>query len=106
MTPVESSAAEKPAARPSLSDKPSIAVLPFQNMSGDVEQEYFCDGLVEDIITTLSKLDGLGSSRAIRASSTKVARSTSGKRRDSSACVMFSRAASAGAGPGSGSRRN
>ena len=59
MTPVEPSAAEKPATRPSLSDKPSIAVLPFQNMSGDVEQEYFCDGLVEDIITTLSKLDGL-----------------------------------------------
>jgi adenylate cyclase len=40
-------------------DKPSIAVLPFQNMSGDPEQDYFCDGLVEDIITTLSKLDGL-----------------------------------------------
>ena len=34
-------------------------MLPFQNMSGDAEQEYFCDGLVEDIITTLSKLDGL-----------------------------------------------
>lgn len=42
-----------------LSDKPSIAVLPFQNMSGDPEQDYFCDGLVEDIITTLSKLAGL-----------------------------------------------
>jgi adenylate cyclase len=42
-----------------LPDKPSIAVLPFQNMSGDAEQEYFCDGLVEDIITTLSKLNGL-----------------------------------------------
>ncbi len=41
------------------SDKPSIAVLPFQNMSGDPEQDYFCDGLVEDIITTLSKLTGL-----------------------------------------------
>ena len=40
-------------------DKPSIAVLPFQNMSADAEQEFFCDGLVEDIITTLSKLDGL-----------------------------------------------
>jgi adenylate cyclase len=40
-------------------DKPSIAVLPFQNMSGDPEQDYFCDGLVEDIITTLSKLAGL-----------------------------------------------
>ena len=44
---------------PSLPDKPSIAVLPFENMSGDPEQEYFSDGLVEDIITTLSKLSGL-----------------------------------------------
>jgi adenylate cyclase len=42
-----------------LPDKPSIAVLPFQNMSGDAEQDFFCDGLVEDIITTLSKLAGL-----------------------------------------------
>ncbi len=42
-----------------LPDKPSIAVLPFQNMSGDQEQDYFCDGLVEDIITTLSKLPRL-----------------------------------------------
>ena len=42
-----------------LPDKPSIAVLPFTNMSGDPEQEYFADGLVEDIITTLSKLAGL-----------------------------------------------
>lgn len=40
-------------------DKRSIAVLPFQNMSGDPEQDHFCDGLVEDIITTLSKLEGL-----------------------------------------------
>ena len=38
---------------------PSIAVLPFQNMSGDAEQDYFCDGLVEDLITALSKLAGL-----------------------------------------------
>jgi adenylate cyclase len=42
-----------------LPDKPSIAVLPFQNMSGDPDQDHFCDGLVEDIITTLSKLGGL-----------------------------------------------
>jgi adenylate cyclase len=39
-----------------LPDKPSIAVLPFQNMSGDPEQEYFSDGISEDIITALSKL--------------------------------------------------
>src|SRR3954466_4142247 len=38
-----------------LPEKPSIAVLPFQNMSGDVEQEYFADGVVEDIITALSR---------------------------------------------------
>jgi adenylate cyclase len=39
-----------------LPDKPSIAVLPFTNMSGDPEQEYFADGLVEDIITALSRV--------------------------------------------------
>ena len=42
-----------------LPDKPSIAVLPFQNMSGDPEQEYFADGMVEDIITALSRISGL-----------------------------------------------
>src|SRR5665811_2381808 len=41
---------------PTLPDKPSIAVLPFANMSGDPEQEYFADGISEDIITGLSKL--------------------------------------------------
>jgi len=40
-----------------LSDKPSIAVLPFDNMSGDPEQEFFTDGLAEDIITALSKIE-------------------------------------------------
>lgn len=43
----------------SLPDKPSIAVLPFDNMSGDPEQEYFADGIVEDIITGLSRLKWL-----------------------------------------------
>jgi TolB-like protein/class 3 adenylate cyclase len=42
-----------------LPDKPSIAVLPFQNMSGDPEQEYFADGTVEDIITALSRFKSL-----------------------------------------------
>jgi adenylate cyclase len=41
--------------RLALPDKPSIAVLPFQNMSGDPEQDYFADGIVEEIITALSK---------------------------------------------------
>jgi adenylate cyclase len=40
----------------SLPDKPSIAVLPFQNMSGDPEQEFFADGVAEDIITALSRV--------------------------------------------------
>ena len=44
---------------PALPDKPSIAVLPFQNMSGDAEQDYFCDGMVEDIITGLSRIKWL-----------------------------------------------
>jgi adenylate cyclase len=42
-----------------LPDKPSIAVLPFQNMSGDPDQEYFVDGLVEDIITAMSRFKSL-----------------------------------------------
>jgi len=50
-------AAAAPAGPPS--DRPAIAVLPFQNMSGDAEQEYFSDGITEDIITDLSKLSGL-----------------------------------------------
>jgi adenylate cyclase len=47
------------AAALALPDKPSIAVLPFQNMSGDPEQDYFADGMVEDIITGLSRISWL-----------------------------------------------
>src|SRR5258708_26390275 len=51
-TPGVSAATAAPADLPLIPpDKPSIAVLPFQNMSGDVEQEYFADGMAEDIIT-------------------------------------------------------
>jgi adenylate cyclase len=51
------SAVSKPALP--LPDKPSIAVLPFENMSGDPEQDYFADGMVEDIITALSRFKAL-----------------------------------------------
>ncbi len=44
---------------PPLPDKPSIAVLPFENLSGDPEQEYFADGITEDIITELSRFRSL-----------------------------------------------
>jgi TolB-like protein len=49
---------QKPVPEPALAlpDKPSIAVLPFANMSGDPEQEYFADGMVEEIITALSRI--------------------------------------------------
>lgn len=58
---VRSGAEADAAIRPALvlPDKPSIAVLPFQNMSGDPEQEYFADGVVEDIITALSRFKSL-----------------------------------------------
>jgi TolB-like protein/class 3 adenylate cyclase len=49
-------AAVQPAPALPLPDKPSIAVLPFANMSGDPEQEYFADGMVEEIITALSRI--------------------------------------------------
>ncbi|MBV8472834.1 MAG: adenylate/guanylate cyclase domain-containing protein [Hyphomicrobiales bacterium] len=53
------SQAEAPSSPPSLPDRPSIAVLPFQNMSGDADHEYFVDGMVEDIITGLSRIKWL-----------------------------------------------
>jgi TolB-like protein len=52
----EAPATDAPAPALALPDKPSIAVLPFQNMSGDPEQEYFADGMVEEIITALSRI--------------------------------------------------
>ena len=54
-SPAEKVAAAAPQPLP-LPDKPSIAVLPFANLSGDPEQEYFADGMVEEIITALSRI--------------------------------------------------
>jgi adenylate cyclase len=48
-----------PNAALALPEKPSLAVLPFQNMSGDLEQEYFTDGMVEEITTAISRLPWL-----------------------------------------------
>lgn len=57
LTPAEPVPSRAPALR--LPDRPSLAVLPFTNMSGDPEQEYFADGITEDIITDCSKISGL-----------------------------------------------
>src|SRR5262245_5804838 len=56
--PARTQPGEKPQPLP-LPDKPSLAVLPFTNMSSDPEQEYFSDGITEDLITDLSKVSGL-----------------------------------------------
>jgi TolB-like protein/DNA-binding SARP family transcriptional activator len=57
--PGESGASAGPAGEHAAPDKPSIAVLAFQNLSGDPEQEYFADGMVEEIITALSRMPWL-----------------------------------------------
>ena len=58
-TPAVAAAAAPQAEATALPDKPSIVVLPFDNMSGDPEQEFFADGLTEDILTALSRFRGL-----------------------------------------------
>ena len=87
-----------------LPDKPSIAVLPFQNMSGDPEQEYFADGMVEDIITALSRFKSLfviarNSIFTYKGKSP----STSGRSAANSAFAMCSKAACARLATGSAS---
>src|SRR6516164_9277099 len=75
--PDRAAAAPAAAGSPALPHKPSIAVLPFANMSGDAEQEYFSDGMTEDLITDLSKISALfviarNSSFAYKGQSVKV----------------------------------
>ncbi len=75
--PARAGTAPQEAEPPPVPHKPSIAVLPFANMSGDAEQEYFSDGLTEDLITDLSKVSGLfviarNSSFVYKGRSTKV----------------------------------
>src|SRR5205823_7756899 len=55
-TPVWVGETEQPRPALALPDRPSIAVLPFTNLSGDPEQDYFADGMVDEIITVLSRL--------------------------------------------------
>lgn len=59
IAPLGLAARASPAGPPPVPGKPSIAVLPFMNMSSDVEQEFFSDGITEDLITDLSKVSGL-----------------------------------------------
>jgi adenylate cyclase len=59
LAPAATAAIIEPGKLLPLPDKPSIAVLPFQNMSGDPDQEHFADGMVEDIITALSRFKSL-----------------------------------------------
>ncbi len=56
---IHSGLTERQGASPPIPDKPSIAVLPFQNMSGDPDQEYFADGMVDEITTALSRFRSL-----------------------------------------------
>jgi adenylate cyclase len=95
----EGTAAPKPADAPTKvqapSARPSIAVLPFANMSGDSEQEFFADGLTEDIITALSRFRDLFVISRNSASSTRAKPCGSRTSRPSSASSMWSRAACA-----------
>ena len=61
LKPSRTSASIPPAQSPALAlpDKPSIAVLPFANLSGDPQQEYFSDGITDDLVTDLSRVPGL-----------------------------------------------
>ena len=89
------SVAQQPDALPALPEKPSIAELPFQNMSGDPEQEYFSDGITEDIITALSRIRQFFVIAPTRPSPTGAKRSTCRPSPRTWACATFSKEACA-----------
>ena len=85
---------EAAAAALPLPDKPSIAVLPFDTLSGDPEQEYFADGITEDLITDLSKTSGLFVIARNSSFDTRARRSIRSRSRVTSASVTCWRAVS------------
>jgi hypothetical protein len=88
------SAVSQPRVLP-LPDKPSIAVLPFENMSGDPEQEYFADGMVEEIITALPETTSFSLSLGTPASRSRAELSISSRSGANSVSVTCWRAVSA-----------
>ena len=84
--------------------RPSICVLPFANMSGDPEQEYFSDGISEDIITDLIRVSALPVVARNTAFAFKGERSMSDRSRSNSTSAMCSKAACAKRAAGFGSR--
>ena len=95
-----------PARRARAPPRASIAVLPFANMSGDAEQEYFADGIAEDIITALSKLGQLFVIARNSLSPSRARTSTSARSQEASACATSSKEACANRDRGSGSPRS
>jgi DNA-binding SARP family transcriptional activator len=100
LSEIESSSPDEPNVSPetiavplSLPDRPSIAVLPFANMSSDPEQQYFADGMVDDILAALSRVRWLFV--IARQSSTECGPPTCSRLAGSSACATWSRAACA-----------
>ncbi len=100
-------AGEPPSVAPHLPlpEKPSLAVLPFANLSDDPHQEYFADGLTEDIITALSRLRWFFViARNSTVSPTRVRRLAFGKSRSTSVCATSSKAPCARPGTGCASQ--
>ena len=85
---------------PPLPDRPSIAVLPFANMSGDPEQEYFADGMVDDMLMALSRVRWLFVIARQSSFIYKIRSPTCSRSAASSACATSSRAACASPAPG------